>query len=208
MLSGVGSQQSLELEGRHRPPIWCEPTGPPKTWYCRGLNLFPTTCSTIYLECISQADTGNSGAHCSIVVCDSEHRALCGRASVSSAWLLKKLRKYGHRHKSSLASPPKKSVIHNSRSIFTHIYLESQVAQNNKALYPQVDHKGARVAQNYWPLAFRIVAELLGDHQKANMSASRSIRAFVQAPGPNMLHDHDLRHYKLWNSKVPTRHRL
>ena len=35
-------------------------------------------------------------------------------------------------------------------------YLESQVAQDHRPLYPKVAHYGDEVAHNYWQLAFLV----------------------------------------------------
>ena len=35
-------------------------------------------------------------------------------------------------------------------------YLERQVAQNNRPLYPKVAQNISKVAHNYWPLAFQV----------------------------------------------------
>ena len=40
---------------------------------------------------------------------------------------------------------------------YTTSYLERQVAQNNRPLYPKIAHKGAKVAHNYRLLAFQVL---------------------------------------------------
>ena len=39
------------------------------------------------------------------------------------------------------------------------MYLQSQVAQNNRSLYPKVAHYWFKVAQNYEPLALQVMPE-------------------------------------------------
>ena len=40
-------------------------------------------------------------------------------------------------------------------------YLDSQVAGNDRPLYPKVDHYWLQVAHNYEPLALQVVGEVL-----------------------------------------------
>ena len=58
-------------------------------------------------------------------------------------------------------------------------YLDSQVAGNNRPLYPEVDHYWFKVAHNYDPLAFRVGSTSLHDAKvsgwrNAHRQSSRS----------------------------------
>ena len=59
----------------------------------------------------------------------------------------------------NLGSLQNTGAVHNAtyKGLQDITYLDSQVAQNNRPLYPKVDHYWFKVAHNYEPLALQVV---------------------------------------------------
>ena len=56
---------------------------------------------------------------------------------------------------------PPRGLVYSSILYRTELYLESQVAQNNRLLYPKVAHNLAKVEPNYRLLAFQVLDDII-----------------------------------------------